>query len=139
MPTIVNPFENETMQAPTRSTSATLGLPIVRTADLTPYTPKTQISVAAEYRTNPLSLIPGGHLVTLVRPNGFELHYDNIHYVSAYLTAIVNRVSMGNRNFPDRVRSMHATYPIVKVDGRVLFDLTEIRNTSLNHYIHLLR
>ena len=42
-------------------------------------------SVNPEYRTNPLSLRPGGYTVTVIMRNGQQLAYDNIKNPDAYI------------------------------------------------------
>jgi hypothetical protein len=42
------------------------------------------LPVADEFRTNPLSLVPGGHTVIVTFRDGSELEYDKIHNVFAY-------------------------------------------------------
>jgi hypothetical protein len=42
-------------------------------------------TVRPEYRTNPLSLRPGGSIVTIVMKNGQRLDYENIKNPDAYI------------------------------------------------------
>ena len=46
------------------------------------------INVGDEYRTNPLSKIPGGHKIVVVLKNGFKLVYDKVKYPKRYAAAI---------------------------------------------------
>ena len=47
--------------------------------------------VGDEYRTNPLSLIPGGSLVTVVFSNGKMLDYDKVKSPKKYVASIPTR------------------------------------------------
>lgn len=42
-------------------------------------------TVKPEYRTNPLSLRPGGYSVTVIMRNGQRLMYENIKNPDAYI------------------------------------------------------
>ena len=42
-------------------------------------------TVKPEYRTNPLSLRPGGYSVTVIMRNGQRLMYENIKSPDAYI------------------------------------------------------
>ena len=42
------------------------------------------INVGDDYRTNELSMIPGGSTVTIVHANGKSLSYDKIKNVDSY-------------------------------------------------------
>ena len=47
--------------------------------------------VGDEYRTNPLSLIPGGYIVTVYLFSGRSLEYDKVKRPSSYVRAIENK------------------------------------------------
>ena len=47
--------------------------------------------VADEFRTNPLSLIPGGSLVTVVFSDGRMLDYDKVKSPKKYVASIPQR------------------------------------------------
>ena len=47
--------------------------------------------VGDEYRTNPLSLIPGGSLVTVVFSDGRMLDYDKVKSPKKYVASIPTR------------------------------------------------
>ena len=47
--------------------------------------------VADEFRTNPLSLIPGGSLVTVVFSDGRMLDYDKVKSPKKYVASIPTR------------------------------------------------
>jgi hypothetical protein len=49
------------------------------------------IHVKDEYRTNPLSLEPGGHQVTVFYDNGSNFVYDKVKKPSSYIRNIYNK------------------------------------------------
>jgi hypothetical protein len=46
------------------------------------------IYVKDEYRTNPLSLIPGGHEVTITYEDGFSQTYDKVKSPKAFVSKL---------------------------------------------------
>jgi hypothetical protein len=44
--------------------------------------------VSDKYRTNPLSLQPGGHTIHVVFEDGFEQTYDKVKYPKAFVKKI---------------------------------------------------
>lgn len=51
---------------------------------------KKHIYVKDKYRKNPLSLIPGGHEVTIIYANGFSQTYDKVKSPKAFISKISN-------------------------------------------------
>jgi len=49
---------------------------------------KQHIHVKDKYRTNPLSLQPGGHDVTVTYSDGFSQTYDKVKYPTAFIRKI---------------------------------------------------
>lgn len=47
--------------------------------------------VGDEYRTNPLSLTPGGYIVTVHLKSGKTLEYDKVKRPSSYVRVIENK------------------------------------------------
>lgn len=64
--------------------------------------------VADEFRTNPLSLSPGGSIVTVVFSNGKMLDYDKVKSPKKYVASIPQREDItavfvnGNQVWTDR-------------------------------------
>lgn len=48
-----------------------------------------QIHVKPEFRVNPLSLTPGGSIVTVITASGSELVYSNIKNPQAYINRVI--------------------------------------------------
>lgn len=55
------------------------------------------IHVKDEYRTNPLSLEPGGHQVTVFYNNGSNFVYDKVKKPSAYIRNMYNKEKEGRK------------------------------------------
>lgn len=49
------------------------------------------LKVSDEFRTNPLSLKPGGSKVNVIYSDGMELVYDKVKSPTAYLRSISNK------------------------------------------------
>ena len=66
------------------------------------------LNVADKHRLNPLSLIPGGAVITVVHSNGCKYNYDKVKKPMLYVKAIsrrdasIIRVYMGDVLFWER-------------------------------------
>jgi hypothetical protein len=52
------------------------------------------LKVGDEFRTNDLSLIPGGKTVTVIYQNGKKLIYDKVKSPGKYIKSIANKESL---------------------------------------------
>lgn len=70
-----------------------------------------RLHVSDEYRTNPMSLKPGGSQIDVYRTSGLVLEYDKIKFPEKYLREVYPKVNS-------------ITDPIVRieVDGEIVFD-----------------
>lgn len=66
------------------------------------------LKVSDEFRTNPLSLKPGGSRVNVVYSDGMDLTYDKVKSPTAYIRTISDR-------------DPHRSIVLVKVNGRIVW------------------